>query len=329
MKFKYSLTTVLLVLLAYAATAQHTIPERYALAIKVDGLYNHIETLTGRDMQGRKMGTKGGEEARDYLAWQLQALGVEKPFDQGYCQHFEHDGLKGANVIGILEGTDLRHETVLLMAHYDYIGVSRGIVYPGADDNASGVAALLEIAATLQQAKKDGFVTRRTIVFAFFDGNKRDLAGAAYYMNNPLFKPENTVLAINLDMVGRTDGYAEGFDDYVFVLGADRLSSDLKSEVNRLNDEYIQLTVDHDFYNNDLLFKLFYPMSDHIVFEKRSIPVLLFTAGVTGNIHDVGDTIDKISFPTLMRRARLAYHVAWWYASQGLWPQMSSKAQKN
>ena len=321
---KISIVTILAVLFSFIQlTAQQSISDEYALGIRVDGLYDYVDAFTSPRLEGRRMGTRGGQLAAEYIENELLLIGLKKPYSDGYMQSFKVKDKRGVNVLGMIEGTALKDEVVVLMAHYDYIGRSaEGIIYPGAEDNASGVAALLEIAKAFQKAKKKGIEPVRTILFAFFDGNKSDLAGATYYINNPLFTSDKTVLAINVDMVGRSDGYAEGHNDYVFVLGTDRISSEPRSVVDSLNNASIQMTVDYSFYKSKSVFDLFYPMSDHYVFEKKIIPVLYFTSGITGDIHSVGDVSSKFYFPSFMRRTRLIFQTTWYYAMQGVWPQL-------
>ncbi len=323
MKISPIIAVLASLLFSVQVSAQQSISDEYALEIRADGLYSYVDAFTSPRLEGRRIGTKGGLLAAEYIENELQVMGLKKPYSDGYMQPFMYNGAKGFNVLGMIEGTALKDEVVVLMAHYDYVGQSKeGIIYPGAEDNASGVAALLEIAKTFLKAKKRGIEPVRTILFAFFDGNKSDLAGATYYINHPLFTPDKTVIAINVDMIGRSDGYAEGINDYVFVLGTERISSEPRHVIDSLNNASIQMTVDYNFYNSKTVFDLFYPMSDHYVFEQKIVPVLFFTSGITGDIHSVGDVIDKLYFPAFMRRTRLIFQAAWYYAMQGVWPEL-------
>ncbi|MDR0661700.1 MAG: M28 family peptidase [Prevotellaceae bacterium] len=319
----FPILAVLAVLLSVVRLdAQQTAADEYALQIRVDGLYDHVDAFTHPRFEGRRTGTKGGLLAAEYIENELKLIGLYPPVRGGYMQPFTMNGVSGINVMGILGGTDLKDEVVVLMAHYDHIGSSKdGIIYPGAEDNASGVAALLEIAKAFANAKHKGYAPRRTLLFIFFDGNKHDLAGSTYYINHPVYPAHKTVLAINMDMVGRSDGYAENFNDYVFVLGSDKISSDPRRVVDSVNNASINMTVDYNFYNSETVYKLFYPMSDHYVFEQKLIPALYFTSGITGDIHSVGDVMDKLHYPTFMRRTRLVFQAAWYYAMNSAWPQ--------
>ncbi len=330
MKFLPIVAAIATLFSSFQLTAQQSISDEYALEIRVDGLYSYVEAFTNPRLEGRRTGTKGGLLAAEYIENELLLMGLKQPYSNSYMQPFMENGMKGVNVLGMIEGTALKDEVVVLMAHYDYVGQSKdGIIYPGAEDNASGVAALLEIAKAFQAAKKRGIEPVRTILFAFFDGNKSDLSGAKYYINHPIFTPDKTVLAINVDMIGRTDGYAEGFYDYVFVLGTNRISSEPRHVIDSLNNASVQMTVDYNFYNSKTVFDLFYPMSDHYVFEQKIVPVVYFTSGITGDIHSVGDVIDKFYFPTFMRRARLIFQTTWYYVMQGVWPQLDLYGKGN
>lgn len=311
--------------------SQQSYADEYALNIKVDSLYKHVATLSSPQMEGRRVGQAGGALAREYLVREFEKMGLEKPFSTGYVQNFDTMRARGANIIGMIRGMDLKDEAIVIMAHYDFIGTANGTVYSGAEDNASGVSALLEIARTFKLAGQREMIPRRSIIFALFDGNKAELAGSSYYMNHSVIPPEKTILALNMDMIGRVDGYAEGENDYVFILGADRISSDLQHITDSINNAAIQLIVDYKFYNNDMLFKLFYPMSDHYVFDKRYIPTMYYTSGIIADIHSPEDKIEKLYFPSLMRRTRLVFETAWYYAMSGAWPKldfpMKSKAE--
>lgn len=330
MRFLPIITVLVVFFTASRLTAQQAVADEYALQIRVDGLYDYVDAFTHPRFEGRRTGTKGGLLAAEYIENELKLIGLFPPFKGSYMQPFSANGVSGINVMGILEGSDLKNEVVVLMAHYDYIGSSKeGIIYPGAEDNASGVAALLEIAKTFAEAKHKGYTPRRTLLFAFFDGNKHDLAGSTYYINHPIYTPDKTVLAVNIDGIGRSDGYAEGLDDYVFILGADHISSDPRRVVDSVNNASIQLTTDYNFYNSEMVYKLFYPMSDHHAFEQKLIPVLFFTSGITGDIHSVGDVTDKLHFPTFMRRTRLIFQTAWYYAMNPSWPKLDLLKKQN
>ncbi len=183
-------------------------------------LLDDIKFLSADRLAGRMTGSAGADSAAAYLARRFEDTGLQpaaggwfQPFtisrDAPVAQHAQIGGALGQNVIGILPGRDpeLRSQTVIVGAHYDHLGMggfgaldpdSTGRVHNGADDNASGAAALIEIAARLARAPP-----ARTIVFIAFGGEELGLLGSSYYVRQPIYPIARTIAMINLDMVGR------------------------------------------------------------------------------------------------------------------------------
>jgi hypothetical protein len=182
-------------------------------------LLDDIKFLTEDWLQGRGTGSPGADSAATYLAWRFSEVGLQ-PAAGGWFQSFTigrdapllrtgKGGLVGKNVIGILPGRDpvLRNQTVILGAHYDHLGLggfgsldpdSAGRVHNGADDNASGIAGLIQVAARLAASPP-----ARTVVFIAFSGEELGLLGSAHYVKEPIYPLDGTLAMINLDMVGR------------------------------------------------------------------------------------------------------------------------------
>ncbi len=186
-------------------------------AVKVDAtkMKDHINELQSLSYGGRLPGTEGERLAVAYVEKQFEALGLAKKFTDSYRQYFDYSGSKIANVIGVMEGTDdaLKQEVILVTSHLDHLGQSddcKGnsalvdkLTCPGADDNASGVAAMLEMA---RLAVENSPKPKRTVVFIAFNAEEQGLYGSKYYVANPLFPLANVKAALNLDMVGAGDG---------------------------------------------------------------------------------------------------------------------------
>jgi len=136
--------------------------------------------------------------------------------------------LTSSNVLGFIEGSDpvLKKEVIILTAHYDHIGVKGQDVYNGADDDGTGSVTLLELAQAFQMAKNDGFGPKRSILVMPVSGEEKGLLGSKYYTKHPVFPLENTLADLNTDMIGRTDSLHDN-SNYVYLIGADRLSNDL------------------------------------------------------------------------------------------------------
>jgi Zn-dependent M28 family amino/carboxypeptidase len=214
------------------------------------------------------------------------------------------------NVLGFLEGSDLKNEVLVLSAHYDHIGIINGEVHNGADDDGSGTVTVLEMAQAFTKAKAEGHGPRRSILFLTVTGEEKGLLGSEYYTDHPVFPLETTIADLNTDMVGRTDKDHEGKGDYVYVIGSDKLSSELHTILQNANQKYTQMDLDFR-YNDPEDPNRFYYRSDHYNFAKHRIPVAFFFNGVHDDYHGPGDEVDKIEFPKMEKRARLVFFTAW------------------
>ncbi|MCC2546066.1 M28 family peptidase [Hymenobacter sp. BT175] len=214
------------------------------------------------------------------------------------------------NVMGFLEGTDKKDEVLVVSAHYDHIGIIGGQINNGADDDGSGTVSVLEIAQAFQKAKTEGHGPRRSILFLTVTGEEKGLLGSEYYTDHPIIPLERTIADLNIDMVGRTDKEHEGQPDYVYVIGSDKLSSELHTILETANKKYNPIELDFRFNDpNDP--NRFYYRSDHYNFAKHKVPVAFFFNGVHDDYHQPGDEVDKIEFPKMERRTRLVFHTAW------------------
>ncbi|MEH6308863.1 M28 family peptidase [Olivibacter sp. CPCC 100613] len=219
--------------------------------------------------------------------------------------------IKAQNVLGYLEGTDLKNELLVITAHYDHIGVNPdGEINNGADDDASGVTAVLEIAKAFTKAKRDGHSPRRSILFMTVTGEEKGLLGSDYYTRHPIFPLNKTIANLNIDMIGRIDPSHFAKPDYVYLVGSDKLSSTLHHISETANQTYTKLNLDYRYNDPNDPEKIYY-RSDHYNFAKNNIPVIFYFNGVHEDYHDIGDTVDKIDFELLSKRAKLVFYTAW------------------
>ncbi|MFD1467393.1 M28 family peptidase [Hymenobacter caeli] len=219
------------------------------------------------------------------------------------------------NALGFVEGTDKKNEILVVSAHHDHLGVIDGRVYNGADDDGSGTAALLNLAEVFAQAKKDGHGPRRSLLFLSVTGEEEGLFGSEYYAGHPVFPLAGTVADLNIDMVGRTDPAHEGQPDYVYVIGSDKLASQLKVVVEAANQQYTHLALDYK-YDDPADPNRFYYRSDHYNFAVHGVPVAFFFNGVHADYHQASDKIEKIQFDKMEARARLVFFTAWELANR-------------
>ena len=217
-----------------------------------------------------------------------------------------------SNVIGYIEGSDLKNQYVFLTAHYDHLGKKGNVIYYGADDDGSGTAAVVEMARAFAKAKADGFGPRRTLVFMTVSGEEEGLLGSEYYSDHPAFSLGNTTVDLNTDMIGRIDP-ERNYDDsmnYVYVIGNDKLSTDLDPISVATNKKYTQLELDYKFNAVDDPLRIYF-RSDHYNFAKKGVPILFFFDGIHKDYHKPTDTVDKINFDLLEKRTRFIFLTAW------------------
>lgn len=223
--------------------------------------------------------------------------------------------ISSENVVGYIEGGELKDEIVVISAHYDHIGMSDGEVYNGADDDGSGTVALMEIAEAFSKAKKEEMGSKRSILVLAVAGEEKGLLGSQYYVENPLFPLKNTVVDLNIDMIGREDKKHNGNPNYIYLIGSDKLSSDLHTLSETANETYTKLELDYT-YNQPDDPNRFYYRSDHYNFAKNNIPVIFYFSGVHDDYHKPTDTVDKIDFQKMEKITRLVFYTAWEIANK-------------
>jgi hypothetical protein len=240
--------------------------------------------------------------------------GINVEYALSYSTDREEQRLPARNILGFVEGCHetLKDEVIVLSAHYDHIGIttpdaSGDMINNGADDNGSGTVTTLALAKTIQQAKDEGFCLDRSILFLFVTAEENGLLGSRYYSDNPVFPIEQTVANFNLDMFGRIDYEYEGSDeDYIYIIGAEIISSDLDRLLKQANRQTENITLDMRY--NDLDDRnQFYRRSDHWNFGRLGVPFIFFFSGLHDNYHTPSDEIELIPFDLLSSRARLIY----------------------
>jgi len=265
-------------------------------SITADELQSHVDVLAGDAFEGREAGSRGGQAAGGYLWQELEEAGL-KPVgeDGGYFQSFNR-GYR--NILALLEGSDphLSDEIILVGAHYDHVGYGNqtnsygpfGYVHNGADDNASGTSGLLEMIDAFRRLPQ---TPRRSILFAFWDGEEKGLVGSKHWARNPTLPLERIQLAVNVDMIGRLK------NERLEIYGA-RTSSGLRRLLSEQNqDEQLALDFSWEIKAN----------SDHYTFYERSIPFLMLHTGLHDNYHRPSDDAHLINTQGLQAVSRLLF----------------------
>ncbi len=262
-------------------------------SITTNELHHHVSVLADDMLEGRETGTRGGREAAKYILKSIESTGL-KPSGPGdrFTQPFSG---RSQNLLAVLEGTDpeLRNEVIVVGAHYDHVGYGSrrnsygptGFIHNGADDNASGVAALLEV---IDAISRSGHQPKRSILFAFWDGEEKGLLGSKHWLRNPTVPLDSVKLTINIDMVGRlTDGRIE-------LMGA-RTAPGLRQMMSTSSlSEGTWVDFTWNLKDN----------SDHWPFYERRIPCLCVHTGLHDDYHRPSDDIEKLNLDGMREVSR-------------------------
>jgi hypothetical protein len=340
------LTICLLIASIYEVSySQDTVPG--INLIDSEDLESHVSFLASPYLKGRSNGEPELEIALNYIVSQARRIGLKPANGQNYlqsycinrsfnslhmpqyslisCGNLKNSGTSGKdefvlhNVAAWIEGCDpvLKSEYVVFSCHADHIGTRDDSICAGADDDASGCAALLEIAEAFRNQDKKPL---RSVVFLWLTGEEIGLFGSQAYVNDPLFPLENTIADLNMDMIGRVKGVADSTSETpvsgplgVFII-ADDQSRELMSIADEADKRSI-LAFDYSLsgrYNHLNLFA----RSDHFNFVKKDIPILFFTTGLHSDYHTPGDVIEKLDFGKLELVARSAFEIGWEIANR-------------
>jgi Zn-dependent M28 family amino/carboxypeptidase len=315
------ITLALCFIAAHLGFAQMETAKTYAETIKEQDLKELLYVYASDYFQGRETGTLGQKRAVTFLREFYQNRNIKAA--QGTQDYFQPMELiiKGQpiateNVVAIIEGKSKPEEYIVISSHLDHEGIKNGVIYNGADDDGSGTVALLEIAEAFQAAAAEGNVPARSIIFLHVSGEEKGLLGSRYYTDNPLYPLANTVANLNIDMVGRLDPKRESQNrNYVYLIGTDRLSTELHKISEQANDATLKMDLDYTYNAADDPNR-FYFRSDHYNFAKNNIPVIFYFNGTHADYHKPTDTVEKIEYDLLAQRAQLVFYTAWELANR-------------
>lgn len=294
-------------------------------SITSQDLKNHLYIVASDEMEGRNTGSEGQKKAGRYLISEYQKMGVSHPpvmsnFYQPIPSSYfgTRRGVTypdSENILAYIEGSEKPNELIVISAHYDHVGKNKeGHVYNGADDDGSGTVALLEIAEAFSKAKKAGKGPKRSILFLHVTAEEIGLLGSKYYSENPIYPLSNTVANLNIDMIGRSDPENAG-KNYVYVIGSEMLSTDLKKISEAANTATTKLELNYKYDDPKDPNRLYY-RSDHYHFAKNNIPVAFYFDGIHEDYHKITDDPEKIEYDLLQDRTRLIFATAWELANR-------------
>ncbi len=295
---------------------------KYASTITSEELNKIVYEFASKEFLGREAGEIGQRKAANYIESFYINNSISSPLGENkYKQNISSDYFEGLikndseNVMAFIEGKEKPEEVIVISAHLDHLGVKYGEIYYGADDNGSGTAGLLQIAQAFKAAETDGFKPKRSILFLHVTAEENGLYGSRYYIDNPVFALKNTICNLNIDMIGRVDQTHENNKNYIYLIGSDKLSTELHYISESVNKKYYNINLDYT-YNDENDRSRFYYRSDHYNFAKNNIPVIFYFNGVHEDYHLPTDTPDKVEYDLLALRSKLIFATAWQLANQ-------------
>lgn len=273
-----------------------------------------IPTLRVNELLANKILEQSGKTVKQ-LKYEIEQTGSPKSFlveaNLSALGFGRYEDAQANNIIGFIEGSDKKDEYLVLSAHYDHLGTRyNGDVYNGADDNASGVSALLEIANMMAKAKKEGKGPRRSLIFLFPTAEEKGLIGSKYYVTKPIYPLDKTVGCINLDMLGRISK-EEKDNNYLNISRREKSRYDNSDPSGNL--PYL-LEWTNQKMTNKLKINVtdnYFSQSDHYNFVQKGIPGVMVTSGIHNDYHETTDDSDKIDYEGLHKRTQLIFYMAW------------------
>lgn len=277
---------------------------------------NELLKKTGKTVAGLR-----SEIDRSYQPESFEIPGLSATLRKDYKNRYLSEG---RNVVGLLEGSDpkLKDEYVVVSAHYDHLGVVNGRVIAGADDDASGTAAVMEIARALSQ----GHRPRRSVLFVAFDSEEAGLLGAYYFANHPLLPLNKLIADLNMDMIGRdenTPTWQLGSDHVqhsVNIVGTP-YSPELRRVLEKANNG-LNLALDYKTDKDDR--EEWFSRADNFVFSTRGVPAILFNTGEHADYHTENDTAERLNYQKMEQIARLVYKATFLLANEEFRPKFDA-----
>tara|TARA_R110000868_G_scaffold215785_1_gene465897 strand:- start:6564 stop:7607 length:1044 start_codon:yes stop_codon:yes gene_type:complete len=299
-----------------------TLVVKYAKTITPNELSKHLYKFSADTFEGRKTGESGQKLAAKYLKSYYISEHIESPISRlNYYQTIPNSFLPkntkvSENVLAFIKGSEKPDEVVIISAHYDHLGFSNeGKINNGADDNASGTSAIMEIAQAFELAKNNGHSPKRSILFLHLTAEEIGKYGSDYYTQYPIFTLANTVSDLNIDMIGRVDKAHINNKNYIYLIGSDRLSKELHYLSEKVNEAYVNMDLDYR-YNVEHEDNHYFERSDQYNFAIQGIPVIFYFNGVHEDYHQPTDTAEKIDYNLLAKRAKLIFATTWQLANQ-------------
>ncbi len=330
-KIKAAIFVLFLSALPFGSAYSQNYADSAALSITKEYLKGIVKELTDPSLKGRATGSPEMAQARSSVISRLYQSYADT-FGSSYASGFyfyserEEKMLLGVNLIGVIraDSTVTSPKNIIIGANYDSRGEINNQIYPGADNNASGVAALLSICNAASQMKQKGESLGSNLWFVAFDAHNSSMEGARYFLNNSGLKAEDISLMINLSQIGTTlsppkEAKTEKLipKNYLCFMGESSREKEFYNQLKECNNQSTNpLVLENTFESSPLFYGLFYPMGDQILFKSENIPSVLITSGIHKYTNNPSDDFKIINFNALTERCRLLFKALWSFANR-------------
>lgn len=330
-KIKAAIFVLFLSALPFGSAYSQNYADSAALSITKEYLKGIVKELTDPSLKGRATGSPEMAQARSSVISRLYQSNAET-FGSSYASGFyfyserEEKMLLGVNLIGVIraDSTVTSPKNIIIGANYDSRGEINNQIYPGADNNASGVAALLSICNAASKMKQRGESLISNLWFVAFDAHHSSMEGARYFLSNSGLQAEDISLMINLSQIGTTlsppkEAKTEKLipKNYLCFMGETSREREFYSQLKECNNQSTNpLVLENTFESSPLFYGLFYPMGDQVLFKSENIPSVLITSGIHKYTNKPSDDFKIINFNALTERCRLLFKALWSFANR-------------
>ncbi|MDD2491061.1 MAG: M28 family peptidase [Bacteroidales bacterium] len=306
-----SIIAIALILLSFTAIqAQYKDLERIAGSVSEERQRNLLSFLADDMMEGRASNSNGALMTLAALSHLFQTWDMIPFYSQTFIRSFSKGEFVGRNLAGVVLANGYSDKYIVISAHYDHLGMLGGKIYNGADDNASGVTALVTLANLFSQLRSSSVHLRYNIIFLLLDGKENNLIGSENFINNLPIPASKIIYNLNIDQIGTTFAPPGTNENYILLVG-DRRGREMarakSSSARRESGNLIE--PDFTFYGSPSFAELFFKTSDQYNFSKKGIPSLLVTSGIHMHTYKTTDDHYFINYPVLANRTRFLFYL--------------------
>lgn len=282
----------------------------YENVISEEKMRRTILYLSDDNARGRATGSRGHETINSHIRYSFKKYELKPFFGDYYTQRFMcKDSVVATNIAGYVPSITGSDEYIIISAHYDHIGDINGFIYNGADDNASGVAVMMNLAEVFSLMSRLGSGPSKNLVFIAFDAKEKSMAGSRHFVEHLQIPKEKIIADINIDQIGTVlEPVQKNDTNYVLVLGKNTLRKKDRGKIDYANRN-TGLNISYTYYGSPEFTQVFMRVSDQIAFLEKDIPALFVTSGIHRHTYKTTDDECLINYPVLKKRALLLFNL--------------------